>query len=149
MNGETQIVADEAFCNAVRSYYEVSCMLCFLYCLKNVHRISFNAYIRKGILSFKSCELTHLLQTVSSYSSFAALEVEIHCLGTRDKLDWKISTQFEEGGKKRQNEKPLVLKIFLAVFDTTRHCYLYLHMSKLPLLTSASVVSYHLEKCIF
>lgn len=24
LNGETQIVADEAFCNAVRSYYEVS-----------------------------------------------------------------------------------------------------------------------------
>lgn len=23
LNGETQIIADEAFCNAVRSYYEV------------------------------------------------------------------------------------------------------------------------------
>lgn len=35
LNGETQIVADEAFCNAVRSYYEVSYVLCFLYCLKS------------------------------------------------------------------------------------------------------------------
>lgn len=80
-------------------------MLCFLYCLKKVHSISFIAYIRKGILSFKSCELTHLLETVSSYSSFAALEVEIHCLGTRDKLNWKISTQFEGGGKKKEKTK--------------------------------------------
>lgn len=63
LNGETQIVADEAFCNAVRSYYEVSCVLCSLY---YVHSIPFNAGTRKVILSLKGCELPNLLETISS-----------------------------------------------------------------------------------
>lgn len=63
LNGETQIVADEAFCNAVRSYYEVSCVL---YSLYYVHSMPFNAGARSVILSFKCCEFLNLLETISS-----------------------------------------------------------------------------------
>lgn len=63
LNGETQIVADEAFCNAVRSYYEVSCVLCAL-CY--VHSMPSNAGTRKVILSFKGYELPNFLETISS-----------------------------------------------------------------------------------
>ena len=125
--------------------------MCFVFCIvQKVHRISSNADTGKWILSFKGCELPNLLETASSYASFAVLKVEIHCLGTRDNWTGKHPPFLKKEKKKpTKNKKPLLLKIFLAAFDTTRHCYLYLHMSKLPLLISISVVSYHLEKHVF
>lgn len=48
LNGETQIVADEAFCNAVRSYYEVSWKTFVFGVL-----VLCSNLLKKGVLVFK------------------------------------------------------------------------------------------------
>uniref|UniRef100_A0A8D1N426 Calcium-dependent secretion activator 2 n=1 Tax=Sus scrofa TaxID=9823 RepID=A0A8D1N426_PIG len=69
LNGETQIVADEAFCNAVRSYYEVglkSFVLGILMSLESFVLFCFNGFpiLRSSLVRLEGCEFATFLKSI-------------------------------------------------------------------------------------
>lgn len=123
LNGETQIVADEAFCNAVRSYYEV-------------RAVFLSAQVNPGVRMFWFGRWEHLkgaeLWWFVCFTSFGFFDV---CF--LNKVTWFSNFFYVKGPKSPsgQNFKTMTRNTQIFLLNEVKNCLFFSHcMFKLGLI---------------